>query len=93
MPIYGTKCIYYFIGEMTIIDALWWKLPGTVIKVKYPNGDPNDYYRGWIEKNIGKQGFDWNWAFVGNDIVENTLTIKLRMGKGYHATMMRLMWS
>jgi len=24
--------------------------------------DPNDIYRGWLEKNVGKQKENWDWG-------------------------------
>lgn len=74
--------------------TLWWKyIPGVILKVKWPNGDPNDYYREWMEKHVGKQSWDWDWVLYPDDILSNTLTIKLRSGKEIHSTMIGLMWS
>jgi hypothetical protein len=32
------------------------------------NLDPNERYRDWLEKNIGKQGVNWEWDILVNDI-------------------------
>ncbi len=57
------------------------------------SADPNDHYRPWMESNVGKQGWDWDWAMQDNDIIENTLTIKFRRGHRELATAAKIMWS
>ena len=68
--------------------------------IAYPPGqhsvesaDPNDHYRSWLESNVGKQGWDWDWALRDNDIVEKTLTIKFRHSHRELATAAKIMWS
>ena len=49
-------------GEVTVTENEpgWdWTL-GTV-KQTVQSSDPNDHYRPWLEKNIGRQGWDWQW--------------------------------
>ena len=74
----------------------WWDiLPGVRVKVTWPTEgvpDPNEHYRNWLEKNVGVQGFDWDWDLVGSDFIENTLTIKLRIGKTKYASILALKW-
>lgn len=31
------------------------------------SADPNDFYRAWLEKNVGKYGIDWGWTVGAND--------------------------
>lgn len=57
------------------------------------SADPNDHYRPWLEKNVGKQGWDWNWGFADSDATDDTLTIKIRRGREKYATLLGLMWS
>lgn len=57
------------------------------------SADPNDFYRPWLEKNVGKQGWDWNWGMGGNDASENRLTIKIRQKYAEYATMAALRWA
>ena len=57
------------------------------------SADPNDHYRPWMKKYVGKQGWDWDWSMIDNDISENKLTIKFRKGKVEFATMAALRWS
>lgn len=36
-------------------------------KVSVDSADPNDHYRPWLEKNIGRQGWDWEWKHIITD--------------------------
>ena len=80
-------------GEVVIDnnDPRWVDV-GTVW-VRLPSADPNDFYRPYLEKNVGKQGWDWNWGLVDNDAADNTITIKLRQKHSKHATIIGLMWT
>jgi hypothetical protein len=57
------------------------------------SADPNDHYRPWMEKNVGKQGWDWNWGLANNDAAENRLTIKIRRKYQDYAIIAKLQWS
>lgn len=57
------------------------------------SADPNDHYRPWLEKHVGKQGWDWDWNMVGNDVADNRLTLRIRRGKSKYATLAAVMWS
>lgn len=57
------------------------------------SADPNDHYRDWLEDNVGKQGFDWEWALAGDDLTKETLTIRFRRGKKKYAILASLLWS
>jgi hypothetical protein len=59
----------------------------------YESADPNDHYRPYMETNVGRQGWDWDWTMMDNDVSKNTLTIKFRKGKEHWATMIALRWS
>lgn len=68
---------YYFtrlVGRAR--HRVWWRIQGrSSCVVKWPTGwtepdhlgnqflssDPNDHYRAWLEANIGRQGWDWDW--------------------------------
>ena len=56
------------------------------------SADPNDHYRPWLEKNVGRQGWDWNWGLRDNNSAENRLTIKVRKKHAKWLTMAALMW-
>lgn len=54
------------------------------------SSDPNDHYRPWLEANVGRQGWDWEWFL--NFRLDNTLDIKFRKGKEEFAIQALLMW-
>lgn len=56
------------------------------------SADPNDHYRPFLEKNVGKQGWDWQWGLRDNNAAENRLTIKVRTKHAKWATMAALQW-
>lgn len=62
-------------------------------KVSVESNDPNDHYRPWMKKHVGHQCWDWDWSLEGNDVSDNTLTIKFRKGKEQWATLAALKWS
>jgi hypothetical protein len=57
------------------------------------SADPNDHYRPFLEKNVGRQGWDWNWGIADRDATDNRLTIKIRSKHAKWATMATLQWS
>jgi hypothetical protein len=62
-------------------------------RVSVDSADPNDHYRPWMEKNVGRQGWDWDWCMRDNDVNENRLTIKFRRAKKELAVVAALKWS
>lgn len=34
------------------------------------SSDPNDWYRPWLEKNAGRQGWDWEWRIKATNITD-----------------------
>jgi hypothetical protein len=64
------------------------------------SADPNDFYRPWLEENVGKQGWDWDWR-VGPVAAENhfgtkgydSLIIKFKRSKAKWATAASLLWA
>jgi hypothetical protein len=57
------------------------------------SADPNAHYRPWMEKNVGRQGLDWNWGMADRDATDNRLTIKIRQKHHECAILAKLMWS
>jgi hypothetical protein len=57
------------------------------------SADPNDHYRPWMEANVGRQGWDWNWGLADQDATDNRLTIKIRQKYEKYATIAALRWS
>ncbi len=62
-------------------------------RVSVDSADPNDHYRPWMEANVGRQGWDWDWTMMDNDVTENRLTIKFRRAKREWAIVAALKWS
>jgi hypothetical protein len=62
-------------------------------KVSAESADPNDHYRPWLEKHVGRQGWDWNWGMADRDATDNRLTIKIRRKYASYATIIALRWS
>ena len=52
------------------------------------NPEPNEYYRPWLEGNIGKQGVDWDWDISNKDY----LTLEIYFATQEHATLFELTW-
>lgn len=89
----------------TIVEVRWpvgWVVlhdDGNGGQVSTESADPNDHYRPWLEKNVGKQGWDWDWR-IGGIAADNgfgttghdTLLIKFRRNKEDHATVAKLKW-
>lgn len=92
----------------TLYRQLWWKLmPGFEIIVPWPKGwteldhlgtqissnDPNDHYRPWLEKHVGRQHLDWDWKMREVRVVEgDQLIIKFRIGKKDQMIQAALRW-
>ena len=65
------------------------------------SADPNDHYRPWLEANVGKQCWDWNWepgpvAAVsddGSDLGCDTVRIALRKKQAHFASIIALKWA
>ena len=73
-------------------DPRWdWSL-GSTLQEGF-SADPNDHYRPWMEKHIGKQGWDWDWGMANRDATENRLTIKIRRKYQDYAIIAKLQWS
>lgn len=102
LDVFSTLWWKYIPGN--IITVKW-----PVGTIRVPNGDntgmmtvsadPNDHYRPWLEKNVGKQGWDWDWR-IGPVAADNgtgirgydTLLIKFRRKHTETAMMAKLMW-
>lgn len=59
--------------------------------VQAHTNDPNYHYRPYLEKNVGKQGRDWDWWL--DPVDGNTLTIKFRKGKESWASIITIIWT
>jgi hypothetical protein len=64
--------------------------------IQFESSDPNDHYRPWLEKHVGRQGWDWQWrlgkiATTTGD--RDTIRIKIRRGRSKYATIAALRWA
>jgi hypothetical protein len=73
-------------------DPRWYDLGGAVW-ISFFSADPNDHYRPWMEQNVGRQNWDWNWELINNNVAENRLTIRMREKHAVYATHIALMWN
>lgn len=51
--------------------------------------EPNEYYRHWLEENVGIQGQDWEWNIAFHDID----TLEICFATSIHATLFELTWA
>lgn len=57
------------------------------------SADPNDHYRPWMEANVGRQKWDWDWGMANTDVSANRLTIKFQKKHKEAAMIAKLQWS
>lgn len=51
--------------------------------------EPNEYYRAWLEENVGEQNKSWSW-----DLAEDNFElIEFCFADEQHATLFELRWS
>lgn len=74
-------------------DPRWVDLGGAVWVDLGFSADPNDHYRWYLEKYVGRQKWDWDWGMANYDTTNDRLTIKIRRSKAKYATMIGIMWS
>lgn len=62
--------------------------------------DPNDHYRPWLERHVGKQRWDWDWRYVwkyhdnNDDAAQiDRLIIKIRKKKAKWASLLSLKYA
>lgn len=81
-------------GTITIDDSdpRWdWSLSSTLQQGF--SADPNDHYRPFMEKYVGRQGWDWNWGMADRDATDNRLTIKIRQKYANYAIIALMRWA
>ena len=61
--------------------------------VELASADPNDHYRPWLEKHVGRQGWHWDWRMEDNDAAYKSLTLKVCKSKTKYATLAGIQWS
>lgn len=81
------------VGEVVIDESMpqWdWTIGPSRYIVN--SADPNDHYRPWMEKHVGRQKWDWDWGMADRDATDNRLTIKIRRKHANYATIAALRW-
>lgn len=91
--------------SLSLTDFLWWKfMPGIIISVPMPINiitlghhkiaDHSPYNcMLWLEKNIGKQTWDWDCGSLSTaDGLNCELVIKIRRKYASKATLIGLLW-
>lgn len=63
------------------------------ILTSWESADPNDHYRPWLEKNIGRQGRDWQWSIGTIKDTDDTLLIKIRKKHEHAALVALIKWA
>ena len=100
-----SEWLFWKYGRGPTVTVKW--PVGWVVLHVFPDGsqtsaesaDPNDHYRPWLEKNVGKQNRDWMWK-IGPTAADNgfgtrgydTLLIKFRKSKAKWAMMAAILW-
>lgn len=82
------------VGEIVVdeSDPRWdWTLGASLQSGQ--SADPNDHYRPWMEANVGRQKWDWDWGMADRDATDNRLTIKICKSKAAYATIAAMRWS
>lgn len=93
-------------AKVTVKWPTGWTRPVTAAGggfIQMESADPNDHFRPWLEENVGRQGWDWDWRIgkitgaqgSGNGpivLASDTLTIKFRQARRKYATMFKLIW-
>lgn len=77
-----------------LVDKIYWGFNfGETIIVEWPKKqDPNNEWRTWLEKNVGRQGFDWHWKVDYTKAKSSGFQIKIKFRKKVYASMFVLLF-
>ena len=98
-PIWNLRWKYWLKTKVVIKWPRGWAPLDESGEVHAESADPNTWYRWWLEKHVGRQGWAWDWKeIVGSSqyvsgyehLFDDKLEIKFRNSK--HATMFILKW-
>jgi hypothetical protein len=82
------------VGEVVVEPgAPGWDWAMGATKQLVMSADPNDHYRPWLEKHVGKQAWAWDWKMAENDVADNRLTLRIRRDKAKYATLAAVRWA
>lgn len=103
-PLNPWRTLWWRLMPGTTIRVAWptgWTEPvpaagGGFIQME--SADPNDHFRPWLEQNVGRQGWDWDWrlgeitgaqgsANGPTYLTGDYLDIKFRRGREKYATL------
>lgn len=78
-----------------LAHKMYWSLKfGETVVVLWPKtkdmADPNDLMRPWLEENVGRQGYDWDWRVNFRD---GGFKIDLKFRKKIYASQFVLIFS
>ncbi len=99
---------FYFHREW-LLPSFWWQrfwwtsLGGIIITVPWGGTSvssllPPDEWKQWMDKHVGKKGWDWDWRLSINpknpqELRFGLIDIKFRPGKEDLATLVLLKWT
>ena len=90
----GFMCVTEKIGD--IKRGLYFRLPfGVSIVVNWPTNptsDPNECWRPYLEKNVGRQCIHWDWELYSVDSPGNLTKIRIKFLRAKDATMFSLIY-
>lgn len=72
-------------------DPRWYDVGAS--RVEIGSADPNDHYRPYLEQNVGRQGWDWQWGLADRDATEDRLTIRIRRPLNHWCSIIALRWN
>lgn len=79
---------------------LWDGVMSGELRQVVESADPNDHYRPWLEKHVGRQYWDWDWQWAqasyypgryGARVLHDSVLIKVRRRYRAQAAEMKLM--
>lgn len=82
--------IVSFLGN----KIFWWLDFGESIMVNWPRGKNAtvDDWRSWLEANVGRQGFDWNWKPHYPENLSSGFLIEIKFRKKMYASQFLLLF-
>lgn len=92
---------------VTMVSKLWWKfMPCVTVCINWPASvdynavgrfnifqQANIHYRPWLEQNIGKQGWDWDWGICRSNLLDRKITVRIRKKHAKFISMALLKWT
>lgn len=68
--------------EFTVDHSLpYWIDLGGAVNIKISSSSPDIHYRPYLEKHVGKEGFDWVWRIYDKNPNDTMIELKLHKRK------------